>query len=225
MKRLMSVSLRSWWLLSLCGLLAACDHLAGEGADATIIQPASPAMVHEVTGYYFNSADVLTYLHPIRMFEERGLYERSDGSLEVQHADTHNLVIKLHPLVMLDDREDVKKALVDQALLYGVLKVFTHTEVEWLDIQVTPMMVVTEKHQPLVQYAPTPKRHIALSRAQAHDFLKTHSQAKTFDDLVDTDRNWHHLRGADSLIYTDLYYTPGKPSQLADNLSQQYASK
>ncbi|MBP6117529.1 MAG: hypothetical protein KBC57_11975 [Neisseriaceae bacterium] len=211
--------------MPLLSALTACDLVGTDEAEVGAVQPASPAVVREVTGYYFNNDDVLTYLHPVRMFEERGLYERSDGSLEVLHADIHNLVIKLHPLVLPDDRDDIKQALVDQALLYGVLKVFTHTEVEWLDIQVSPLSVITGQKQPLVQYAASPKRHIALSRAQATAFLRAYSSARTFSDLVDTDKNWHHLRGADSLIFTDLYYTPEKPSQLAEILSQQYAHK
>ncbi|MBP6346367.1 hypothetical protein AB8Q18_14655 [Neisseriaceae bacterium CLB008] len=216
--------MKTWLIAFLFSGLTACDYVGGERIDGTTVQPVTPVVVHEVTGYYFSSEDVLTYLHPVRMFEERGLYERSDGSLEVSHADTHNLVIKLHPLVLPDDRDDIKQALVDQALLYGILKVFTHTEVEWLDLQVTPLIAGTGLQQS-VTYGTTPKRHVALSRAQAQAFLRAHSPARTFSELVDTDQNWHHLRGADSLIFTELYYTPDRPTELARILSQQYAPK
>lgn len=219
--------LKTWLLLPLLIVLAACDIVGAEDAAGEPIQPAGPTTVHDVTGYYFNSAEVLTYLHPVRMFEERGVYERSDGSLEVMHADTHNLVIKLHPLVLPDDRDDIKQELVDQALLYGVLKVFTHTEVEWLDLSVTPLLAraVVPNAENGVVYLSQPARQVALSRAQAQAFLRAHSSARSFSDLVDTHKNWHHLRGAESLLYADLYYGPGRASQLATLLSQQYAKK
>ena len=223
---MVGLRLKTCLLLPLFGLLVACDAADKERPNSAST-PSPTASEHDVTGYYYNSADVLTYLHPVRMFEEREVYTRSEGSLEVAHADTYNLVVTLHPLVLADDRAEVQQELVDQALLYGILKVFTHTKVEWLDIQVTPRLaapVSSEKAYEVV-YLPEPRRHVALSRAQAQAFLRAHTSARSFSDLVDTDKQWRHLRGADSLLYTQLYYTPGRPSQLALLLSKQYAPK
>lgn len=212
--------LKTYLLLPLLTVLTACAPVEDE-------TPPEASLAHEVTGYYYNGADVLTYLHPIRMFEERGVYERSDGSMEVAHADTYNLVIKLHPLVLVSDRAEIQQEVVDQALLYGVLKVFTHTKVDKLDIQITPRLataVASEKAYEVV-YLPEPSRHVVLTRVQAQAFLRAHTKARAFSDLVDTDKNWHHLRGADSQIYTDLYYDPNKAGRLATILSQQYGPK
>lgn len=157
-----------------------------------------------------NSNGVVIFDKPEQMFEALNDYPSDTNQFE--KLAEKPLSIRISHRTLKNSPQDVLKGETEIALLYGILKTFTHTNVD----KVIVKSVSIDENNKFMRYS----LNLTVDRKQTLTALKNLKLANSFDDLVETKPNnqFRFVGLSGSEIYDDIVYKEQNRKQLIESL-------
>lgn len=189
-----------------------------EPSTSTVSSPSYTDSAQAVVDKYkqdyqvsLSDKDVVIFDKPEQLFEALNDYPAESNRFE--KAGDNPLSIRLSHQTVSSSESDVLKNEAEMALLYGILKTFTHTKADELTVK---SVSIDENDKFLEQTAIS----LTTNRAKTLKALQDLGLADSFDQLVEIQPNdkfrYVGLSGSD--VYDDIVYKDDKRKALIEAL-------
>lgn len=196
--------------------LAACEHESPQNAEqsATKSKTDFSGYVEKGIEYDVNEKGVLIFMKARDMFDNFNDYREEEGEVKFITEKPLSILITKK---LEEDEKQLSKEYAEMSFLYAIYRTFMNTPETQVTVEAYPI-VVTRKNKEI------PQKKVALkttiTREKALDVLQKYTNAKSIDDLVQTEENTEHRKVgiSGSKIWDKFIYNEKERSNIVADL-------